>query len=363
MSRQAVIAALITIVVYGTFAALVLRRNAFDASRFIVAGDEFTDPADAPKGLSVAARAPGYDAQFYYRLALAPLSTATRVAGIRFDYPVYRAQRIGYPMLVRLLSGANPQAIPWVMLLVNIAAVGAIAATAATIVTRWWTALAVALFPGFLLTISRDLVELVEIAFLLLALRFLLSRRIAVAVLFLTLAVLTKETAVLFAIAAGVATLVRQRAIARASAFAIPVAAYIGWKLWLFRLWNLPPNLGASEHFTLPFAGVASVMHGANRLLAIEAVIIALFTIIVVVAFRSSRAAAPVKLAWVAYAALFITLGAEFWWEDWSFLRAASGYAVFGTLIAVESESHRVPVVLLVAASWLALAAHIIVLR
>ncbi|HXH38700.1 MAG TPA: hypothetical protein VNN08_08735 [Thermoanaerobaculia bacterium] len=363
MPRQAVIAALITVALYGTFAAVVLRRNAFDASRIIVAGDEFTDPADAPKGLSVAARAPGYDAQFYYRLTLAPLSAATRVAGIRFDYPVYRAQRIGYPLLVRLLSGANPQAIPWVMLLLNIAAGGVIAATAATIVTRWWTALAVALFPGFLLTISRDLVELIEIAFLLLALRFLLSRRIAVSVLFLTLAVLTKETAILFALAAGAATLVQQRAIVRASAFAIPVAAYIGWKLWLFRLWNLPPNLGASDHFALPFAGVAAAMQGANRLLVIEAVIIALFTIVVAMAFRSSRAAAPVKLAWVAYAALIFTLGVEFWREDWSFLRAASDYAVFGTLIAVESEALRVPVALLVVASWLALAGHIIVLR
>ena len=76
-----------------------------------------------------------------------------------------------------------------------------------------------------------------------------------------------------------------------------------------------------------------------------------------------SRAALAVKLAWIAYAALFFTLGAEFWWEDWSFLRAASDYAVFGTLIAIESDSLRAPVTLLVIGSWLALAIHIIVLR
>lgn len=363
MPRNALIAALIAVALYGTFAALMLRRNAFDASRLVLAGDEFTEPADAPNGLSVAAHAPGYDGQFYYRLVVAPFSTAARAAGIRFDYPVYRAQRIGYPMLVRLLSAANPRAIPWVMLLLNIVAAGVIAATAATIVTRWWTALAVALFPGFLLTISRDLVELVEIAFLLLALRFLLSRRIALAVVFLTLAVLTKETAILFALAAGAAMLVRERAVIRASAFAIPVAAYAGWKLFLFHLWNLPPNLGASEHFTLPFAGVVTAMRGANRLLTVEVTVIALFTIAAALAFRSSRASATVKVTWLAYAALFFTLGAEFWWEDWSFLRAAADYAVFGTLIAVESESARVPVAVLVIASWLALAAHIVVVR
>jgi hypothetical protein len=70
-----------------------------------------------------------------------------------------------------------------------------------------------------------------------------------------------------------------------------------------------------------------------------------------------------VKLAWILYAALFFTLGAEFWWEDWAFLRAASDYAVLGTLVAVESESFRVPVALLVIASWFALAVHIIVFR
>ncbi len=363
MKRNAILAALIAVVLYGTFAVLVLRRNGFDASRLVLAGDEFTDPAAAPRSLSVAAHAPGYDGQFYYRLAEEPLSTAKRVTGIRFDYPVYRGQRIGYPLLVRLFSAGDPRAIPWVMLLLNIAAAGVIAATAATIVTRWWAALAVALFPGFLLTMSRDLVELVEIAFLLLALRFLLSRRLAVAVVFLTLAVLTKETAILFAIAAGVATLARDRTIIRASAFAIPIAAHLGWKLWLFHLWNLPPNLGASEHFNLPFAGVAAAMREPNRLLVIEAIVIALFTIIVALAFRSSRAALPMKLAWIAYAALFFTLGAEFWWEDWSFLRAASDYAVFGALIAVESDSLRVPMSLLMMASWLALAMHLIALR
>lgn len=363
MKRNVLLATLAALVLYGTFALLLLRRNGFDASRLVLAGDEFTDPVSAPDSLSVASGVPGYDGQFYYRLAMAPLSTDARVAGIRFDYPVYRAQRIGYPLLVRLFSGGDPRAIPWVMLLLNIGAAGVIAATAATFVRSWWTALAVALFPGFLLTMSRDLVELVEIAFLLLAIRFLLSRRFAPAIVFLTLAVLTKETAILAAVAAGVAALVSERAVARASAFAIPIAAHVLWKLSLFRLWNLPPNLGASEHFTMPFGGVIEAMHGANRLLAVEVILIALFSIVVAVAFRSSRAALAVKLGWIAYAALFFTLGAEFWWEDWAFLRAASDYAVLGTLIAADSESLRIPVVLLVMAGWLGLAVHIIVWR
>jgi hypothetical protein len=101
---------------------------------------------------------------------------------------------------------------------------------------------------------------------------------------------------------------------------------------------------------------MASAMRGANRLLLIEATLIAIFTIIVALAFRRSRAPLPVKLAWIVYAALFFTLGAEFWWEDWSFLRAASDFGVFGTLIAAESDSFRAPVTLLVMISWFALA-------
>jgi hypothetical protein len=354
IQRNVVIATLLVMVAYGTIAVLLVRRGGGDVSRLVLAGDEFTDPAAAPPGLAVGTHAPGYDGQFYYRLAAATWSVSDRAAGIRFDYPVYRVQRIGYPLLVRIVSGGNVRAIPWAMLLLNIVAAGVIAGTAATMVPRWWAAVAVALFPGFLLTMSRDLVELVEIALLLLALRSLGKRSLWPAVAFMTCAALTKETAILFAMAAGVVTLVR------AGAFAIPVAAYAGWKLWLFHRWHLPPNLGASDHFTLPFTGMASALRNPDRVFVLEVALLALFSAAVVLAAWSSRATATVKLACVAYAMLLFSLGADFWWEDWSFLRAGTDYAVLGTIIALESDRWRVPVTLLVVASWLAMAAHLL---
>ncbi len=360
IQRNVLLATAIVLLAYGAFAVALVRRNARDVSRLVLAGDEFTDPAAAPPGLTVGTNAPGYDGQFYYRLALAPFSTSARVAGIRFDYPVYRAQRIGFPLLVRIVSGGNAQAVPWVMLLLNIAAAGVIAATAATIVSRWWAAAAIALFPGFLLTMSRDLVELVEIAFLMLALRALMKRSLWTAVVFLTLAVMTKETAILFAVAAGVAALVRERAVLRAAAFTIPVAAYAAWKLWLFRLWHLPPNLGASEHFAFPFRGLAAAMRNPSRVLLLEVSLLALFGVAVVLALRASASAPAVKLGWAAYAVLLVSLGSEFWWEDWSFLRAATDFAILGTIVAVESDRWRLPVTLLVLASWLTMAVHLL---
>jgi hypothetical protein len=50
----------------------------------------------------------GYDGQFFYRLALEPFSTAERVDGIAFDAPAYRQQRIGYPLLAFLTTALTP---------------------------------------------------------------------------------------------------------------------------------------------------------------------------------------------------------------------------------------------------------------
>jgi hypothetical protein len=352
--RLAATAALLALLYYGTFAFVECRKHHFDVSTFVKAGDEFTLPREAPPGLTVERNSSGYDGQFYYRMAIHPLSREARVGGIRFDFFIYRSQRIGYPLLIHVLSGGNSRAVPWCMLVVNVLALAMIAAIAATITNGVLTGLTVALYPGFLLTLSRDLVEAVEMCLVLGALWLMLRRRYWAAAVLLTMAVLTKETALLVVIAAAFTN--RRYALP----FALPVAAWVGWKLFLFRWWHLPIRFFSGEDFTLPFVGLVRRFRDVSPTATIEIALLFVFALVVALAFRTSASSSVVKVVWLFYAALLFTLGSEFWWEDWSFLRAATGYGVFGTLIAAESPRWSMVMSALVGCSSLALAAHLL---
>ena len=92
----------------------------------------------------------------------------------------------------------------------------------------------------------------------------------------------------------------------------------------------------------------------------IEIALLVVFALVVTLALRTSASSSMVKVGWLFYAALLFTLGSEFWWEDWSFLRAATGYGVFGTLIAAESPRWSMLMSAFVGCASLALAVHLL---
>ena len=62
---------------------------------------------------------PGYDGQFAYWIARDPRPTA---AGPHLDVPAYRYQRIVYPLLAWALAAGQAAAVPWTLVLINVAA-------------------------------------------------------------------------------------------------------------------------------------------------------------------------------------------------------------------------------------------------
>jgi hypothetical protein len=371
--RRAILAAVLAFALYAAFAALLLARWHFDPSVLVVAGDEFTNQVAAPKNLLVASHSSGYDGQFYFRLAIAPFSAQESVAGVHFDYPVYRAQRILYPMLSYLVSGGRASALPWSMIAVNLLAAGMVGGLAALVFERFQgasvlLAVVIALYPGFLLTMSRDLTELVEISLVLGGIALILMRRDRLAVVIFAVAVLAKEMALIVPIAILLHRAITKRLKASDALFLVPVAVFVGWKVYLFHLWHLPLSLGTDGHFSLPFAGmwqcirsVAAAPHG-QTLLIIELLAIIAFTIATAIALRTSSTPAFLKIACVLYALLFFSLGAEFWTEDWAFLRAATDYGVLGAIVALQSPLRRVVIVLFLG-GWIGLGVHCVMFR
>jgi hypothetical protein len=59
----------------------------------------------------------GYDGQFFYYIATNPATAPPKI-----DVPAYRFQRILYPLLARWLAWGNSQLIPWLLIIINLAA-------------------------------------------------------------------------------------------------------------------------------------------------------------------------------------------------------------------------------------------------
>jgi hypothetical protein len=369
----ALFAAALGFAIYASFTAAMLARRHFDPSSFIVAGDEFTNPAAAPANVHVNTHSPGYDGQFYFRLAIAPFSVKESVAGVHFDYPVYRSQRILYPILVYLTSAGRTTAVPWSMIAVNLLAAGAIGGAAALVLqlenrSIILAAVSVAMYPGFVLTMSRDLTELVEISFVLAGAALIVKRRDGFAALVLSAAVLAKEMALIVAIAVVLDRAITRQLKASDALLIVPVAIFVGWKMVLFRLWNLPPSFGTEGHFSLPFSGMWQCIRTVaaapkeQTLLIVEVLLVVAFTIVIAISLRTSSAPGFIKIACVLYALLFFSLGAEFWAEDWAFLRAATDFGVLGGLVALHSPLRAVVICVFVG-GWIGLAMHCVMFR
>src|SRR5207302_3652774 len=101
------------------------------------------------------------------------------------------------------------------------------------------------LYPGFILTFSRDLAEIVASMFAIGAVWAITARRNIIAAILLTCAVLTREPTMLIAFALSGAWLIerllkRERRIA-AITFVAPIIVDVLWQLFLTIRWGVSP--------------------------------------------------------------------------------------------------------------------------
>jgi hypothetical protein len=199
----------------------------------------------------------GYDGQFYYFLAADPTHARDYI-----EQPGFIYSRIAYPMTVRALSGGNASVVPYMLVLVNIAAaVGGTLAVAFLLRRRGLPplyALLYGLFPGLVISVLRDLTEPMAFALAAAGLAVFDPRsrwRLLGSASLFGLAMLTRETVALFPAILALALLVgagtaaswrerlRVRNFTRAAAFAaIAFVPLFAWRhiLTSFVLHNAP---------------------------------------------------------------------------------------------------------------------------
>jgi hypothetical protein len=329
-----------------------LSFNDLDPSRFVWAGVPNADPAAVPDGLYVHPESGGFDGQFYYRLALDPLTTAETARGITLDIPSYRQQRIAYPVLGWVFSlGGRAGLLPVVLIAVNVVAatvLGAVACALAKTAGRpWWWGVAVAVAPGLAIALCRDTTELTAAALMTGGLLALRRDRAVVAAVLLTFAVLARETAmfvpagVFVAVAIAVVRDRRRASLRPLVAGALPVAVFAAWQLVLGARWGELPVFSGAGAAGLPILGVfrtiAMGSHGKGApeylfdLVGMAFVVV--FAVVAVAAVRRSSAPLHERVALVLAAFVVVCLNPVQWDSHLGSFRAATELTILGCLV------------------------------
>lgn len=253
---------LVVLIICLLYAGWVLVAAAFDPLTFAVIGTRFSqqDPAGSE----------GYDGQFAYFVARDPAGAAPLI-----DVPAYRYQRILYPLLARALALGQPALIPWTLLLINLAAiVGGTWLTAALLdrfgASRWY-ALTYGLYGGQLLALRTDLQEPLSQGLVQGALLAAVARRWVWTGVLLALAVLAKETALVFVAGIVLFLLVTRQWRTAAAVALLSCLPFAGYQLFLFNWLGAfglgSGGAGATGFSLVPLGGLLAI--GAASLAAL----------------------------------------------------------------------------------------------
>jgi hypothetical protein len=335
----------------------------WDPTGFILPGKARYYPQQSPIQLLV--RGPGgYDGQFYYRLAIDPLTSQQVAYGLSIDGPAYRAQRILYPVLVHVLALGKVAWIPASMIAVNYLAICGLAFAAGRFAELFGLpalyAVAIPFLPAVVLGLARDLSEPLATSLELCALLFLCSRRKKLAGCALALLVLTRESTMLLASVIFLWSLWhalrKQSSWSDGIGLAIPLATYAAWQCRIRMAWGeWGFQTGHHNFLNVPFAALGpfvlkvfrvwigtSTFQVLNHLLQAGELLLLLGIIfIAALVYKRSSIDPEVKVAWLAYLVLVTFYSKLIWSEDWAFMRGCAELMVLSLVVLLGSRSRR----------------------
>jgi hypothetical protein len=288
--------------------------------KFILIGQYFAHPAQLPPGMPVRPKY-GYDGQFFYRLAVDPFNLSHTAYGITMDQ-AYRFMRIGYPLITWLVSFGQQALVPYMLVAVNIAALGALGYLGAVIARQGgrhaaWGLLLPGYF-GLVTSLSRDTAEPVAAAFLVAGLLALRARRPVLASLLLAFAALTRETAMVAVAAIAIVRLAgllrrRSRPGREDVAWLLPAVVFVAWQAVVYVFSGAVPlfadtGRNAGTPLIAPFVAIGHnlgrvdlIGYNAADVWLAELAILLIFAIAALRSMRTSLAPAHERLALVLF--------------------------------------------------------------
>lgn len=335
-------------------------------SYFIGIGVTYAKSSQLPPGIHQVLRA-GYDGQFYYRLALNPFNWHATAYGITMDQP-YRYTRIGYPIVVWLLSLGQHAWVPVMLVVVNLLSVAAIGVLGGMFARQsgrnaLWGLLFVAYF-GLVISVGRDTAEPLSDACLLAGMLCYRRGRYIWAATLIGYGVITNETILPLPVAIG---LLRVWEFWKARAvrpgrqdlvWVVPGAAYLVLEV-AQRVFASHSGTGTasdvSRNITFPFQGMIDGLYQDFRHMSwthmglydynlLEFVTLAAFVVAALLALRKATVPAHERLAFILFVLVeFVMASSLIWGSVFGELRTQIEAFLFSAIILLATPPQYVP--------------------
>lgn len=268
----------------------------------------------------------GHDGRFFFPQANDPWFMDPWSHAVVLDRPLYRGQRMLFPMIAGGFGLFPPWVVVWGMLLTNVIAIGIGAALASKLAATWgasaWLGLWVPLNAGVLFELDIGGAGIVAYTCCLGATYAFVRHRIWLASSLLAAAVLSREVMLAYAFGISVLWWYERRRWCWPIILA-PIASMAVWGAYVWiRLSGIPGTGGNTGNFAFPFAGLVEALRAwlADPLdLVVSLVILAVMIAFVPLALRSR-----VPVAWGAlpFVGLVVILSANVLREPFDFARA-----------------------------------------
>lgn len=355
-TNRAAFTALVTGILAALILAILLIRDHGNASRIVHAGPPWTSAQSAPQSLAIRPADQAYDGQFFYRLGVAPFSTAKTVSGVTFDLPALRNVRWLSGGLAWLLSGGQAGGVPWALLAINVVSAIALGAAAGALArssgrhAAW--GLLLALYPGYAYTLTLDTSELLAGALLLTGLYAGRRQHWALAALLLALAVLARDTTIAIpaGLAAGGAYLLLRRRRDGLGPLLTGVSSLIVYAgsqvLQRVRFHAWPFSQSSKNNLSGPFVGLAKELgkdvppHGGAAAFRLLSLVILLAVMVAGgLAMRGTTIPLVERVAWIPAVVVVLTLNAFLWSGATAFMRAATEGYLLSVLVILGNRA------------------------
>ena len=347
---------------------------------FALGSSVFVHPG-ASADLPVHSGTSGYDGQFYYRLALDPLTHRVTAFHITLDNPPYRQQRVGLPAAAWFVREVFRAPTSLALVLVNVLALAVIGWAGAVWARQYgrstWWGLALAASPALVMALARDLTEPLATAALVIGLLSWTRSRWWLSSAAFTVAVLCRETVLIVLLGMGAWCLARllrgggpihrRTSAAQVVALCIPAAVEVSWQLHVRDVWGgkLPTLSGNSQVGFSLLRPVRSFFYNASGIglshqgvldgvWLLERFLLVAFLVVVVAGLRRSAAAPELRIGWIFAGLLALTVS---WNQDVEFVRAANEAIIVGQLLLLARPDRVARAAVTGVVGWSALVA------
>ena len=203
----------------------------------------------------------GYDGQSYYYIGADPfIKTGLYKIGFRY-------QRYLYPFLAHIFAFGKKNLLPYSLLIINILAILIGTLFLCFLLKKRglsvWYGLIYSLGVGNIVAFQYNLTTPLFLCLILIGIYFYETKKIGSTAFFFSLALLTRETAVLIILVFLVYEFFKKR-YSNSFVITLSLIPFIILQIFLYQRLGEIPLLGSSGHLTLPFAGIIQKIGNIN---------------------------------------------------------------------------------------------------